>query len=486
MSRLGIPIIGMIATLFLSACGGDSSDTPAPTVTLDVSPASVAAYQTATLTWSSTNASTCTATGNEWAGPQPLSGSLPQSVSTPGTYIYTLKCSSSSGAAASASTTLTITPGPLAILTGALGNGVIGTPFIQTIQATGGVAPFAWKVGGGTLPHGLSLVPSTANTVTISGTPDTASQGTAFTVQISDSAHHTATQPYTVSILLQADSLVLSAASLNFGNQIVGSASGALTETLTNGASADMVINSIAITPTAANAGEFKQTATTTCGASLAPGASCEVSLTFTPGQTGPRTAVLTITDDTAGSPQQAGLSGVGLSSGPNATLASMSLVFGTQLVGTTSAVQLLGLTNNGAVALSIGNIAVSSGFAETNNCVPSLAPGATCIIGVTFTPSGSGVVSGMLSMSDDAPGSPQTVSLSGTGSAKTPLLTGACYGLCRSVKPVKSSECPAGAPSEAPVALGAGCPAGPVTVDQARLCVSDSGYFRYGRCEAQ
>src|SRR5215469_13689607 len=94
-----VSALGVLGALALSACGGDSG-TPVPSVTLDVSPASVAAYQTATLTWSSTNASTCKATGDEWAGPQPTSGSLSQTLSTPGTYTYTLSCSSSSGAAA--------------------------------------------------------------------------------------------------------------------------------------------------------------------------------------------------------------------------------------------------------------------------------------------------------------------------------------------------------------------------------------------------
>jgi hypothetical protein len=326
------------------------------------------------------------------------------------------------------------------------------------------------------------LIPSTANTVTISGTPDTVAQGVAFTIEVTDSAHNSASQPYTVSILLQADSLVLSpAAGLDFGNQIVGSASGALTETLTNTETVDIVINSIAIAPAGAgaNAGEFKQTAST-CGASLAAGAGCTVSVSFTPGQTGPRTAVLTITDDTAGSPQSVGLNGVGLSSGPNATLSAPGLVFGTQLVGTTSPAQILALTNFGAVALNIGSIAASSSFAETDTCVPSLASGATCTISVTFTPGGSGAVSGTLSITDDAAGSPQKVSLSGTGSTMTPLLTGYCYSLC---KPrAKVAQCPAGLPAETPG--DSHCPVGVLggnytPVDFDRPCTVPPGGFQ-------
>src|SRR6201987_5624427 len=115
----------------------------------------------------------------------------------------------SAGSVRGTSPTVIVNP-IMAILTGALSSGVIGIPFNQTIEATGGVAPFAWKVSSGALPHNLSLIPTTTHTVTISGTPDTASPGVAFTIQVSDSAHHTATQPYTVSILLQTDTLGLS------------------------------------------------------------------------------------------------------------------------------------------------------------------------------------------------------------------------------------------------------------------------------------
>ena len=456
---------------------------PAPTVTLHIAPTSVAAYQTATVTWSSTNASTCVAKGDEWAGPASPSGSLPQTLSTPGTYAYTLSCSSSSGAGASASASLTVTPAPPAI-TGALSNGVIGVAYNETIQVTGGIAPFSWTVSGGALPHNLSLCPST-NAVTVCGTPDTVAQAVSFTIQVTDSAHHTASQAFTVSILLQADSMVLSPVSLDFGDQILGRQSSALTETLTNTATSAMLITSVTIS--GSNAAEFNKTSTT-CGASLAAGASCVVHVTFTPGQPGPRAAALTINDDTASSPQSVPLNGVGLTASPNATLSVAGVTFGTQLVGTTSPAMLVVLTNNGALALNVGDIAASSGFAETSNCLPSLASRAACIISVTFTPGSSGPENGTLSISDDATGSPQTVSLSGTGSTITPLLTGACFA-CRSVT---SSQCPAGAPSKTPAEVASQCGqcspvfgCGQVTVDHARSC-SIPGPPYHGYCEAQ
>src|SRR5882762_721975 len=73
----------------------------------------------------------------------------------------------------SAMATITITPPPLAVSTTSLPDGMVGTPYSKTIQATGGVAPFTWVISAGTLPSGLNLDNSTTSTLTISGTPDT-------------------------------------------------------------------------------------------------------------------------------------------------------------------------------------------------------------------------------------------------------------------------------------------------------------------------
>jgi hypothetical protein len=394
----------------------------------------------------------------------------------------------------SSSIKIPVTPAPLAITTATLANGLIGTSYNQTIQATGGVAPFVWTVSSGALPHSLSLSTSTTSTVTVSGIPDTVAQGVAFTIQVTDSAQDTATQAYTVSILQQTDSLVLLPASLNFGNELVGSTSAAMPETLTNTATSPLVINSIAIA--GSNAAEFNQT--TTCGPSLAAGASCAINVTFTPSQIGPRSAALTITDDTAGSPQSVSLSGVGITAAPNATLSVSNLTFGTQLVGTTSPAMSVALSNYGTATLNIVQIAAtpSANFVEKDKCVPSLASGATCTINVTFTAGASGDTTGMLSISDDALGSPQNVSLSGTGSTNTPPLTGYCWGSgggrdrprqCGIAQDLV--QCPVGQPAITPSIVAGGCwpgpPPQPQSVDAARACKAQNsaGLTISGNC---
>src|ERR1022692_4213777 len=215
-------------------------------------------------------------------------------------------------------------------------------------------------------------------------------------------------------VMLQTPLASLSSTGLNFGNQLVGTTSATKNVTLSNPSALALTISSIAVTGT--NAADFSQT--NTCGTGLAIGASCTITVTFKPAQTGPRTASVTITDNAAGSPQTIGLSGTGPASGPTATRSPASLTFATQLVGTSGSAQPVTLTNYGKMALSIASIAASGDFSQTNTCGSSLAADASCTISVTFQPTQRGTRTGTLSITDNAPGSPQTVSLTGTGTA--------------------------------------------------------------------
>jgi hypothetical protein len=108
------------------------------------------------------------------------------------------------------------------------------------------------------------------------------------------------------------------------------------------------------------------------------------------------------------------------LASGPTAGVSPGSLSFGSVAAGTTSASQPITLTNSGTSALSIGSIAASGDFSETNNCSGSLAASSSCTINVTFSPRVAGAVTGALTFTDNAVTSPQLVTLTGTG--VTPL----------------------------------------------------------------
>ena len=71
----------------------------APTVTLAVSPTTIATGASATLAWSSTNATACTASG-AWSGSQATSGSSTVTPASTGSFSYTLTCLGNGGTAA--------------------------------------------------------------------------------------------------------------------------------------------------------------------------------------------------------------------------------------------------------------------------------------------------------------------------------------------------------------------------------------------------
>jgi hypothetical protein len=102
------------------------------------------------------------------------------------------------------------------------------------------------------------------------------------------------------------------------------------------------------------------------------------------------------------------------------ATLAPNTLTFGNQAVQSTSSAQSITLTNSGSAALTISSVSTSGDFAQTNTCGSSVAAGANCEINVTFTPTAEGQRAGTLTIVDNAPGSPQSVALSGTGVSAT------------------------------------------------------------------
>ena len=101
-------------------------------------------------------------------------------------------------------------------------------------------------------------------------------------------------------------------------------------------------------------------------------------------------------------------------------SLSPASLGFGDQKVGTTSAAQVITVTNNATTALTIKKLAVTGtggpDFAQTNTCGTSLAAGASCTVSVTFTPKSASSYNAAISIADTGGGSPQSASLSGTG----------------------------------------------------------------------
>ncbi len=95
-------------------------------------------------------------------------------------------------------------------------------------------------------------------------------------------------------------------------------------------------------------------------------------------------------------------------------------LNFNPQAPGTNSAPQTVTLTNSGTATLTLSSIGISgadaTGFAQTNNCHSTLGAKASCQVKVTSIPNAAGTQTASLNITDNAPGSPQTVALNGTG----------------------------------------------------------------------
>jgi hypothetical protein len=202
--------------------------------------------------------------------------------------------------------------------------------------------------------------------------------------------------------------VAISSTGLNFGKQVVGTVSGSQTVVLANTGTIPLTITSLA-----AN-GNFSQT--NTCGASVAVGGSCSITVRFNPAVIGNRMGSVTVKDNAGPPTQIITLFGVGT----DVSLSTTSLVFPPQKVGTTRPPSNARLTNVGGTTLTFSGFAISgpsaTDFTQTNNCGSSLAAGRSCTIAVTFTPTATGSRNASLDISDNGGGSPQKVMLTGTG----------------------------------------------------------------------
>jgi hypothetical protein len=185
------------------------------------------------------------------------------------------------------------------------------------------------------------------------------------------------------------------------------------------------------MSPMVSITGDYSET--DNCGASIPGGQKCDVEVVFTPQAVGTRTGTLALIFGGNIPSQIVALSGTGTA--PAVSLSATSLSFGVQANGTTSGAQQLALTNTGTGPLIISSVQTTSQFGATSTCGGSIAPSNGCTIQVTFTPSASGVQTGALTNTDNAPASPQTVSLAGNEPASFSITSGAGSSMSASVR---------------------------------------------------
>jgi YVTN family beta-propeller protein len=216
---------------------------------------------------------------------------------------------------------------------------------VETIQAGAGPA------GAALSPDGASVYVTDAGAAGAIGN----------TVSVINTKTNSATSTITVGndpqgvAGMQLPGAVLSPAPLNFGSttqpQLVGT-SASLPVTLTNSGSAALTITSIGFAGT--NASEFTQN--NNCGTALAAGASCTISVTFTPtaaGGSGSATASLSVTDNAAGSPQTVPIAGTVQNFSLTTTCTSLTVVPGQTAIFTVDLAPVNGFTQSVSLSCS-------------------------------------------------------------------------------------------------------------------------------------
>ena len=202
----------------------------------------------------------------------------------------------------------------------------------------------------------------------------------------------------------------LSATTLNFKKVLIGQTSPPQTVTLANTGSATLNISGI-------SANLDYHISTNTCGATLAAGANCSVSVTFTPTAKGARNGRLTFNDNAPNTPQTVALSGTGQS----ISLSPTALNFGTVGVGVTTASKSITVSNVGPSTVTFTGFALAGTapgdyLITANSCGATIAPGASCSVRIAFKPTISGARNARLNVQNNGGGSPAVATLKGVG----------------------------------------------------------------------
>jgi len=204
-------------------------------------------------------------------------------------------------------------------------------------------------------------------------------------------------------------SFTLSPATVAFGNVTANTSSAPLPVTVTNTGGVALTVSGPTIT--GGTPASFSQS--NTCSAPVAAGSACTINVVFTPTAAGYVFSSLNVAVSGA-TAQLVHVNGTGVvpfSASPT------SLAFGSVTHNTSSAPQVVTVTNTGTAALPLGITFGGGGagkYSQTNTCGTSVAAGSNCAISVVFTPTASGTQSATLKLR--APGAAQDIPLTGTG----------------------------------------------------------------------
>ncbi len=233
---------------------------------------------------------------------------------------------------------------------------------------------------------------------------------------------------------------------LQFGSVTVGSSSSARTFTVTNSGTLPTTIGTLLVS--GGQASEFPLAGGTCAGATLAPAATCTVSVTFKPGGTGARTATMDV-GGSSGATVSVELTGTGADPPRPALAASpTALDFGEQIIGSAGAPQTVTVRNSGNVANTPSAQVTGAGAADyvisSNGCSRSLPAGASCTVSISFEPTVAGTRVATLAVSGSG-GSSASVRLSATARLNPVLAAGPAVIVPGQVVTITGSNFPAG-----------------------------------------
>ena len=210
-------------------------------------------------------------------------------------------------------------------------------------------------------------------------------------------------------------SLNVNPGSLNFGSHAVSAPPVSSNVTVTNNGTLPVIIVSSSIS---SGGSDFSQDNGCTGVTLTSNGDHCQISVTFNPTTAGSKNGNLQIVDTAPSSPESVTLSGTATAPAVGAAAVSFGNVLlnhsssKTLTVNNTGTAPLVFGANAVNLATGAGNYTLSSDTCSGN----SIAAGQSCTVNVTFSPTLSGSHPGSVSLADNAPGSPQSVALSGAG----------------------------------------------------------------------
>ncbi|MFZ3329303.1 MAG: choice-of-anchor D domain-containing protein, partial [Candidatus Acidiferrales bacterium] len=316
------------------------------------------------------------------------------------------------GSGVSTSSALTANPGSVSF-----GNVSVGSNGQQTITLTNSGNTSATisavsAAGAGFTAIGLStpltLAASQSTSFTAQFAPTTSGAASGSITIASNANDPTVTVPLTGTGV--QGSLAANPSSINFGSLLVG-ASGSVSVTLTNSGTASITISQGTASGTGFSMSGLS--VPTTLGA----GQTTTFAAKFSPTTAGSATGGISIVSTAPGSPLTIALTGSGTAGQPQLTISPASVSYGNVSVGS-SAPQTITLTNAGNATLTVTQLAASgSGYSVSGVAVPlNIGAGSNASFAATFAPTSAGATSGSISIVSNAPGSPASVALSGTG----------------------------------------------------------------------